>query len=81
MTPRRPYIDAKFEVIDGPYRIGDRHRSPQLKSWRYTGHRDRFGVPVWYRPPVISRRLILNVAALLLALFVLMAATGVILTR
>lgn len=52
--PKRPkIIDAEFEVIEGPYRIGDEHRT--RKRWLWTGHYDKNGVPLWYRPPRFNK--------------------------
>lgn len=50
----KPLItDAEFEVIEGPYRIGDEHR--KRKRWFWTGTFDRKGVPLWYRPPRFNK--------------------------
>jgi len=49
MSRDRKITDAEFEVIEGPYRIGDEHRT--RKRWLWTGTYDSQGVPLWYRPP------------------------------
>lgn len=52
--PKRPkIIDAEFEVIEGPYRIGDEHRT--RKRWYWTGTYNKRGVPLWYRPPRFNK--------------------------
>ena len=45
----KPIIDADFEVVSGPYRVGDEHR--KRRGWYWTGRYDKNGVPLWYRPP------------------------------
>lgn len=50
---RPKIVDAEFEVIEGPYRIGDEHRT--RKRWFWTGAFDQHGVPLWYRPPRFNK--------------------------
>lgn len=42
-------VDADFEVVDGPYRVGDEHR--ERKGWFLTDKVDKNGDPLWYKPP------------------------------
>lgn len=46
-------IDVEFEVISGPYRIGDEHAT--RKRWYWTGKYDAAGTPLWYRPPRFNK--------------------------
>lgn len=46
---RPKIIDAEYEVVDGPYRVGDEHR--ERKGWYLTDQLDKDGLPVWYKPP------------------------------
>lgn len=46
---RRKVTDAEFEVVSGPYRVGDEHRVH--RGWFFTGHYDRHGIVQWYKPP------------------------------
>lgn len=47
---RKPLItDAEFEVVDGPYRVGDESR--EKPGWYLTDKVGRHGEPLWYRPP------------------------------
>lgn len=55
MPEREPWTDTEYEVISGPYRVGDHHRDRKLRRWRYLGVRDRRGVMLWYRPPRFRR--------------------------
>lgn len=52
-SKRPKIIDAEFEVIEGPYRIGDEHRT--RKRWYWTGTYSKRGVPLWYRPPRFNK--------------------------
>lgn len=61
---RQKPIDADFEVIGGPYRVGDEHRVH--KRWFFTGHYDERGVPLWYRPPRFTAWQIILIAAFVL---------------
>jgi len=50
MTPMaRNWIDAEFEVIHAPLRLGDPH--PTRKGWRYVGSDLKTGATYWYVPP------------------------------
>lgn len=42
-------IDADFDYVAGPMRVGDEH--PTRRGWLYTGRHDRRGVLLWYKPP------------------------------
>lgn len=53
MQKRSKIIDADFEIISGPYRVGDPH--PTKRRWQWTGRYDRKGRPLWYRPPRFNR--------------------------
>jgi hypothetical protein len=53
VKPAPKTIDADFEIVSGPYRVGDRH--PRKRRWRYTGHHGADGVVLWYRPPIVSK--------------------------
>lgn len=78
MAPKKPLItDVEFEVIEGPYRVGDEHRT--RKRWLWTGLYRGDGVPLWYRPPrftqyqfaaVVVGCAVLGMALLLLGLWV-----------
>lgn len=46
LEPEKPFIDAEFEVVSGPYRAGDRHRA--RRSWTFTGRFDSAGFPLFY---------------------------------
>lgn len=46
---RKGYIDAEFEVVSGPLRVGDEH--PIRKGWFLTDKVGRHGEPLWYKPP------------------------------
>jgi hypothetical protein len=61
---RRRWIDADFDVVAGPYRVGEPHRNPKLRRWRFVAGPDANGVSIWYRPPRFSRT-VLIVAVLL----------------
>lgn len=51
----KDWTDAKYDVIGNHYRVGERNRDPKLRRWIYTGRLDRFGHPLWYRPPRLNR--------------------------
>lgn len=53
MSDKPLITDAEFEVIKGPYRIGEEHR--KRKRWYWTGTFDAKGVPLWYRPPCFNK--------------------------
>lgn len=42
----RNTIDADFEVVSGPLRIGEEH--PKRRGWRFTGRYDKQGHPLFY---------------------------------
>lgn len=42
-------IDAEFDVVDGPYRVGDEHR--ERRGWFLTDKIGKHGEPLWYKPP------------------------------
>lgn len=42
-------IDAEFEVVDGPYKVGDEHR--ERRGWYLTNKVNRRGEPLWWKPP------------------------------
>jgi hypothetical protein len=68
MAKPKGFIDAEFEVVDGPVRIGDPH--PFLKRWIYWGP-DHHGRPLWYRKPRLSKaQFALVSCALVMALWV-----------
>lgn len=41
--------DAEFEVVSGPYRVGDENRVK--RGWFLTDRVGKRGEPLWYRPP------------------------------
>lgn len=51
----KPWTDAEFEVVEGPYRPGDPHRDRKKRRWRFVGWPDRYGRPLWYRPPRFTK--------------------------
>lgn len=64
------WIDAEFEVVDGPRRLGDPH--PRRKRWLYAGVGAR-GQALWYRPPRLNRwRYFLALAAALICAWLLL---------
>lgn len=60
-TRPRSYIDADFEVVSGPFRVGDEH--PTQKGWFFTDKVGRHGEPLWYRPPGFISRWVYRIAA------------------
>lgn len=62
----KDWTDAEFSVVGNHYRPGERNRDPKLKRWIYTGRVDRYGRPLWFRPPRLNR---LGFAVFLLAVF------------
>lgn len=73
MGERRRVIDAEFEVVGGPLRVGDEH--PIRKGWYLTDQVDRHGNRLWYKPPSTFSRWVRRVA---LVLFCLMMAAGIL---
>jgi hypothetical protein len=56
MAPvKRDWTDAEFVVLDEHYRPGERHRDRKLRRWVFTGRRDAWGRPLWYRRPILNR--------------------------
>lgn len=49
MAGKLKIIDADFEVVSGPLRVGDEH--PIRKGWYLTDKVGRQGEPLWYQPP------------------------------
>jgi hypothetical protein len=45
----KPIIDAEFEVVDGPYRVGDEHR--EKRGWYLTDLIGKHGEQLWFKPP------------------------------
>lgn len=45
----KSYVDAEFEVVSGPLRVGDEH--PVRKGWYLTDKIGRRGEPLWFKPP------------------------------
>lgn len=41
--------DAEFEVVGGPYRVGEQHR--KRRGWYFTGRYDAEGEALWMRHP------------------------------
>lgn len=67
---KKPLVtDAEFEVVSGPFRVGDEH--PTQKGWYYTDKIGRKGERLWYRPPGPISRWIRRLA--LIAYFSMMA--------
>ncbi|MFN3522287.1 MAG: hypothetical protein ACK4YQ_08550 [Phenylobacterium sp.] len=50
----REIVDAEFEVVGGPYRVGDEHR--REKGWYFTGQYNASGDPLFMRHPSWWRR-------------------------
>ncbi|MET3526183.1 hypothetical protein [Phenylobacterium koreense] len=73
MGERRRVIDAEFEVVGGPLRVGDEH--PTQKGWYLTDKVDRHGNTLWYKPPSAFSRWVRRVA---LVLFCLAMALGIL---
>lgn len=66
-------VDAEFEYVAGPMRVGDEH--PTRRGWFYTGRRNRKGVLLWYKPPGQISRWIRRIAA---GLYLALMALGII---
>jgi hypothetical protein len=49
MTKKPLITDADFEVVDGPYRVGDENR--EKRGWYLTDKIGKRGEALWYRPP------------------------------
>jgi len=49
MAGQHKIIDADFEVVSGPLRVGDEH--PIRKGWYLTDKVGRKGEVLWYKPP------------------------------
>lgn len=49
MGKKPPVTDADFEVVDGPYRVGDENRD--RRGWFLTEKTGRNGEALWYKPP------------------------------
>lgn len=47
-------IDADFEIVGGPYRLGEEHR--RERGWYFTGRHDADGDPYFMRHPRWWRR-------------------------
>lgn len=47
MSDRPPILDAEFEVVAGPMRVGDPHRT--RKDWYFTGRYNAEGDPYFIR--------------------------------
>ena len=76
-VPKHPkIIDAEFEVIEGPYRIGDEHRT--RKRWRWTGLYDKRGVPLWYRPPRFNKWQFAGIGVLVMILGFCLIVAGMV---
>lgn len=73
MGVRPRVIDAEFEVVGGPLRVGDEH--PTQKGWYLTDQVDRHGNVLWYKPPSTFSKWVRRVAA---ALFCLAMGLGIL---
>ena len=73
MAGQHKIIDADFEVVSGPLRVGDEH--PTRKGWYLTDKVSRKGEALWYKPPSAPSKWIRRVA---LALFALLMALGIL---
>ena len=69
-------IDADFEVVSGPLRVGDEH--PTQKGWFLTDQVDRRGRPLWYKPPHVAWKIIRTACWVIVGLLVLLACVGVL---
>lgn len=59
----RRIIDAEFEVIGGPLRVGDEH--PTKRGWFLTDQVDRHGNTLWYKPPSTFSKWVRQVALIM----------------
>lgn len=57
---RKSYVDAEFEVVSGPLRVGDEH--PIRKGWYLTDKIGRKGEVLWYKPPSTFSKWVRRVA-------------------
>jgi hypothetical protein len=71
--------DADFEVVRGPYRVGEEHR--RHKGWYFIGAYDADGDPLFARKPAPYWRTVPGIAQLILfAAFAVIAITAAIAT-
>lgn len=56
----RKVIDADYEVISGPLRVGDEH--PTRKGWYLTDQVGADGNALWFKPPGPFSRWIRRIA-------------------
>lgn len=73
MAGKLKIIDADFEVVSGPLRVGDEH--PIRKGWYLTDKLGKRGEPLWYQPPSPASKWVRRIA---LILFGLMMAAGIL---
>lgn len=55
VSDAKQIIDADFDVVGGPYRVGDEHRAE--RGWYFTGRYNSAGHPYFMRHPNWWRRL------------------------
>lgn len=73
---RSKIIDAEFEVVDGPYRVGDEHRT--RKGWYLTDRLDRHGNPLWYKPPGVFSKWLRRIGYVLWLGPILLGVAGMV---
>lgn len=77
---KKPLVtDAEFEVVSGPFRVGDEH--PTQKGWYYTDKIGRHGERLWYKPPGPISRWVRRVALFMYLGMMGMAFVGIFLAE
>lgn len=76
MGREKSFIDADFEVVSGPYRVGEEHR--RRKGWYFTGHFDRHGDPIWYKPPPLISRIAAHIYRGMFVAIVVVVVTSMV---
>lgn len=66
-------IDAEFEVVSGPYRVGDEHR--ERRGWFLTDKVGKRGEALWYRPPGLISKWIRRIG---LAVYLSLVVFGIV---
>lgn len=77
MAGKTKIIDADFEVVSGPLRVGDEH--PIQKGWYLTDKVGRSGEPLWYKPPSTFSRWVRRAALILFGLLMALGILGALL--
>lgn len=77
---KKPLVtDAEFEVVSGPFRVGDEH--PTQKGWYYTDKIGRHGERLWYKPPGPISRWVRRIALFMYLGMMGMAFVGIFLAE